>query len=111
LNAACAGWKTTDIPCKRRRSTTWWMTRSHSIRVPAAQRCHHSARVAQSLPGKASANFMEIHMSYIFALLHQLAPDFDEPNLPLDSDYSYEARIREDRRLRKFGANIVWFRG
>ncbi len=53
---------------------------------------------------------MEIYMSYIFALLHQLAPDFEAPNLPLDSDYSYEARVREDRRLRKFAANIVWFR-
>jgi hypothetical protein len=49
-------------------------------------------------------------MSYLFALLHKLVPEFDEPNLPLDSDYSYEARIREGRRLRKFGANIVWFR-
>jgi hypothetical protein len=60
--------------------------------------------------GKASANFMEIHMSYLFALLHKLVPNFDEANLPLDSDYSYEARQSEDRRLRKFGANIVWFR-
>jgi hypothetical protein len=86
------------------------MTHAHSILVSATQRCHHTACVAQSPSGKASANFMEIYMSYIFALLHQLAPDFEAPNLPLDSDYSYEARVREDRRLRKFAANIVWFR-
>ena len=49
-------------------------------------------------------------MRYIIAQLHKLIPTFHEPNLPLDSDYSYEARVREDRRLRKFAANIVWFR-
>jgi hypothetical protein len=49
-------------------------------------------------------------MSYLFTLLHKLVPHFDEANLPLDSDYSYQARTREDLRLRKFGANIAWFR-
>jgi len=49
-------------------------------------------------------------MRYIIAQLHKLIPTFHEPNLPLDSDYSYEARTSEDRRLRKFEANIAWFR-
>jgi hypothetical protein len=49
-------------------------------------------------------------MIYIIALLNKLLPTFHEPNLPLDGDYSYEARKLEDRRLRKFKANIAWFR-
>ncbi len=49
-------------------------------------------------------------MSYLFALLHKVAPNFDDANLPLDSDYSYQARRCEARRLCEFRANIAWFR-
>jgi hypothetical protein len=85
------------------------MTHFSSILVSAAA-LSPFACVAQSSSGKASANFMETHMSYLFALLHKLVPNFDEANLPLDSDYSYQARRRDDRRLRELRANIAWFR-
>jgi hypothetical protein len=49
-------------------------------------------------------------MSYLFALFHKLVPDFHEANLPLDGEYSYQARRHEEQRLRKFRANIAWFR-
>jgi hypothetical protein len=49
-------------------------------------------------------------MSYLFALFHKLVPEFHEANLPLDSDYSYRARRRDEQRLREFRANVVWFR-
>ncbi len=49
-------------------------------------------------------------MSYLFMLLDRLVPHFPEANLPLDSDYSYEARHRENERRRKFTANVAWFR-
>ncbi|MFC0695392.1 hypothetical protein ACFQVB_45175 [Paraburkholderia humisilvae] len=89
---------------------TWQTTHAPTFLVSATQRCHHSVCITRSSSRKATANFLEIEMSYIFALLHKLIPTFHEPNLPLDSDYSYEARKREDRRLRKFEANIAWFR-
>ncbi len=49
-------------------------------------------------------------MNDFFARLQRLVPDFHDPHLPLDSDYSYQARCREDRRLRESRANTVWFR-
>jgi hypothetical protein len=49
-------------------------------------------------------------MSYLFALFHKLVPEFHEPNLPLDTDYSYQARRRAEQRVREFRANIAWFR-
>jgi hypothetical protein len=53
---------------------------------------------------------METHMNYLFAVLYNLAPNFGDVNLTLDSDYSYQARSRENRRLREFRTNIGWFR-
>ncbi len=49
-------------------------------------------------------------MNYLFALLHKLVPHFDDAHPPLDRDYSYQARRRDDQRLREFRANIAWFR-
>ena len=40
-------------------------------------------------------------MSYLFALLQKFAALFESPHLPLDSDYSYQARFRESERVRK----------
>ncbi|SAL03587.1 hypothetical protein AWB81_06452 [Caballeronia arationis] len=40
-------------------------------------------------------------MSYLFALLQKFASLFESPHLPLDSDYSYQARHREAERSRK----------
>ncbi|QSN63313.1 MULTISPECIES: hypothetical protein [unclassified Caballeronia] len=40
-------------------------------------------------------------MSYLFALLQKLASFFESPHLPMDKDYSYQARFRESERQRK----------
>ncbi|MDR5882165.1 hypothetical protein [Caballeronia sp. LZ032] len=40
-------------------------------------------------------------MSYLFALLQKFASLFESPNLPLDKDYSYQARFRDAERQRK----------
>ena len=40
-------------------------------------------------------------MSYLFALLQKFASLFESPHLPMDSDYSYQARYREAERARK----------
>ncbi|MFP6561102.1 hypothetical protein WJ542_22760 [Paraburkholderia sp. B3] len=39
-------------------------------------------------------------MSFIFALVQKVSDLFASPYLPLDSDYSYEARHREAERIR-----------
>jgi hypothetical protein len=39
-------------------------------------------------------------MSVIFALFQKVSDFFASPHLPLDSDYSYEARHREAERQR-----------
>ncbi|AIO69952.1 hypothetical protein [Burkholderia oklahomensis] len=40
-------------------------------------------------------------MSLIFALLQKIEDLFTSPHLPLDADYSYEARHAEAERVRK----------
>jgi hypothetical protein len=40
-------------------------------------------------------------MSYLFALLQKFASLFESPHLPLDNDYSYQARHREAQRQRQ----------
>ena len=54
--------------------------------------------------------YLETHMSYLFALFHKLVPEFHEPNLPLDTDYSYQARQREAERIRKSRGSIMGIR-
>ena len=45
-------------------------------------------------------------MSYIFALFQKVSDLFASPHLPLDSDYSYEARSREAERVRSAQATL-----
>ncbi|CAB3793536.1 hypothetical protein [Paraburkholderia fynbosensis] len=45
-------------------------------------------------------------MSFIFALLQKISDLFASPHLPLDSDYSFEARTRESKRMRKALATL-----
>lgn len=40
-------------------------------------------------------------MSVIFAMFQKVTDLFASPHLPMDSDYSYEARYREAERVRK----------
>lgn len=40
-------------------------------------------------------------MSFILALFQKVSDLFASPHLPMDSDYSYEARHREAERLRR----------
>jgi hypothetical protein len=40
-------------------------------------------------------------MSVIFALFQKVSDLFASPHLPMDSDYSYEARHREAERQRR----------
>ncbi|CAB3761265.1 hypothetical protein [Paraburkholderia solisilvae] len=49
-------------------------------------------------------------MSYLFMLLDRLAPRFPNADLPLDSDYSYEARHADYQRRHRPGINHVWHR-
>jgi hypothetical protein len=46
-------------------------------------------------------------MSLIFALLQKISEFFASPHLPLDSDYSFEARSREAKRVRKALAKLL----
>ena len=46
-------------------------------------------------------------MSLIFALLQKISEFFASPHLPLDSDYSFEARSRESKRVRKALAKLL----
>ncbi|WP_181969697.1 hypothetical protein [Paraburkholderia sp. DHOC27] len=45
-------------------------------------------------------------MSVIFALFQKVSDLFASPHLPLDSDYSYEARRREADRQRQAQATL-----
>jgi hypothetical protein len=40
-------------------------------------------------------------MSFILALVEKVSDLFTSPYLPMDSDYSYEARHREAERVRR----------
>jgi hypothetical protein len=40
-------------------------------------------------------------MSVIFALFQKVSDLFVSPHLPLDSEYSYQARSREAQRVRR----------
>ncbi|WP_296657037.1 hypothetical protein [Paraburkholderia sp.] len=40
-------------------------------------------------------------MSFILALFEKVSDLFASPYLPMDSDYSYEARSREAERIRR----------
>lgn len=51
-------------------------------------------------------------MSLVFALAQKISDFFVSPHLPLDSDYSFEARHREAERIRlsqatAFGIRLV----
>lgn len=48
-------------------------------------------------------------MSYLFALLQKIASLFESPHLPMDSDYSYQARQAEAERVRKHVAPFSVF--
>jgi hypothetical protein len=45
-------------------------------------------------------------MSFILALLQKVSDLFASPHLPMDSDYSAEARRRESKRVRKALATL-----
>jgi hypothetical protein len=45
-------------------------------------------------------------MSFILALLQKIGDLFASPHLPLDADYSFEARSRESKRRRKALATL-----
>jgi hypothetical protein len=49
-------------------------------------------------------------MSYLFALLQKFASLFESPHLPLDTDYSYQARFRDAERQRKARGTAFGFR-
>jgi hypothetical protein len=49
-------------------------------------------------------------MSYLFALLQKFVSQFESPHLPLDSDYSYQARQREAERIRKSRSTVFGIR-
>jgi len=40
-------------------------------------------------------------MSFILALFHKISDRFASPNLPMDAEYSYQARHREAERIRR----------
>ena len=54
--------------------------------------------------------YQEFDMSYLFALLQKFASLFESPHLPLDSDYSYQARQQEAERIRKSRSTIMGIR-
>ena len=49
-------------------------------------------------------------MSLVFALVAEISDFFVSPHLPLDSDYSFEARHREAERLRRSQATLFGIR-
>jgi hypothetical protein len=52
-------------------------------------------------------------MNYLFALFQKVSDLFvlfASPHLPLDSDYSYEARHREAERVRKSQSTLFGIR-
>jgi hypothetical protein len=46
-------------------------------------------------------------MSFILALIQKASDLFASPHLPLDSDYSYEARHLEAERIRRSHMTLV----
>jgi hypothetical protein len=51
-------------------------------------------------------------MSFVFALFQKINDLFASPHLPLDAEYSFQARYREAERVRKsrataFGIRLV----
>lgn len=53
-------------------------------------------------PLKPAVLTMEgVTVAYLIALYRKLSNLFESPHLPLDSDYSYQARAREAARQRK----------
>ncbi len=40
-------------------------------------------------------------MSYLFALLQKFASLFEPSHLPMDNEYSYQARFKESERQRR----------
>lgn len=46
-------------------------------------------------------------MSLLFAVLQKISDLFASPHLPLDSDYSFQARHREAERIRKSEAAFL----
>ncbi|HEY4353208.1 MAG TPA: hypothetical protein VGN31_18405 [Paraburkholderia sp.] len=49
-------------------------------------------------------------MNFLFALFQKVSDLFASPHLPLDSDYSFEARQREAERLRRAQATLFGIR-
>ncbi|CAB3672119.1 MULTISPECIES: hypothetical protein [Trinickia] len=49
-------------------------------------------------------------MSFVFALVQKINDLFVSPHLPLDSDYSFEARHREAERVRRSQATVFGIR-
>jgi hypothetical protein len=49
-------------------------------------------------------------MNVIFALFQKVSDLLASPHLPLDSDYSFEARQREAQRIRKSNATLFGIR-
>jgi hypothetical protein len=49
-------------------------------------------------------------MSVILALFQKISDLFASAHLPLDSDYSYQARYREAERIRKSRATVLGVR-
>jgi hypothetical protein len=50
---------------------------------------------------------MELAMSFILALIQTVNDFFVSPHLPLDSDYSYQARRSEAERVRRSQIMLV----
>jgi len=49
-------------------------------------------------------------MSFIFALFQKVSDLFVSPHLPLDADYSFQARHREAERMRRSHATFLGIR-
>jgi hypothetical protein len=49
-------------------------------------------------------------MSFVLALLQRISDFFASPHLPLDADYSFQARYREAERIRKSRATVLGVR-
>jgi hypothetical protein len=49
-------------------------------------------------------------MSFVLALIQKIGNLFASPHLPLDSDYSYQARFREAERIRNAQAKMLGIR-
>jgi hypothetical protein len=47
-------------------------------------------------------------MSFILALFQRLSDAFESPFLPMDSDYSYQARYRESERVRRARGSLFY---